>query len=203
MSHCLKGENMDTNNTAEKYCIALHPHHNGELILTETSTGGVLKTGTRDEMIAFCKEKLAASVSIPELEEIIDNAACYINNETSCPIVEENSKQTYSISRSYEGVSLSIQLTAGELESAYRVQEMNYLTEDVENFLESEDCGFSIFDFGKNGLQDIALLFRDKYNDCNIPYWTGIRHAVERYAKENNIEPHFDDEEFNGPDNDP
>ena len=85
--------------------------------------------------------------------------------------------------------------------SAYRVQEMNYLTEDVENFLESEDCGFSISNFGKNGLQDIALLFRDKYNDCNIPYWTGIRHAVERYAKENNIEPHFDDEEFSGPDN--
>lgn len=58
-------------------------------------------------------------------------------------------------------------------------------------------------DFGENGLQDIALLFRDKYNDCNIPYWTGIRHAVERNAKENNIEPHSDDEEFNGPDNDP
>lgn len=171
---------MDTNNTAEKYCIALHPHHKGEFILTETATGGILKTGTRDEMIAFCKEKLAASVSIPELEEMLYNAACYINNETSCPIVEENSKQTYSISRSYEGVSLSIQLTADELESAYRVQEMNYLTEDVENFLESEDCGFSISDFGKNVLQDIALLFRDKYNDCNIPYWTGIRHAVER-----------------------
>lgn len=194
---------MDTNNTAEKYCIALQPHHKGEFILTETSTGGVLKTGTRDELIAFCEEKLAASVSIPELKEMLDNAACYINNETSCPIVEENSKQTYSISRSYEGVSLSIQLTADELESAYRVQEMNYLTEDVENFLESEDCGFSISDFGKNGLKDIALLFRDKYNDCNIPYWKGIRHAVERYAKENNIEPHFDDEEFNGPDNDP
>lgn len=194
---------MHTNNTAEKYGIALHPHHKGEFILTETATGGVLKTGTRDEMIAFCKEKLAASVSIPELEEMLDNAVCYINNETSCPIVEENAKQTYSISRSYEGVSLSIQLTADELESAYRVQEMNYLTEDVENFLESEDCGFSISDFGKNGLQDIALLFRDKYNDCNIPYWTGIRHTVERYAKENHIEPHFDDEEFNGSDNDP
>ena len=203
MSHCLKRENMDTNNTAEKYRIALHPHHNGEFILTETATGGVLKTGTRDEMVVFCEEKLAASVSIPELKEMLDNAACYISNETSCPNVEENAKQTYSISRSYEGVSLSIQLTADELESAYRVQEMNYLTEDVENFLENEDCGFSISDFGKNGLQDIALLFRDKYNDCNIPYWTGIRHAVERYAKENNIEPHFDDEEFNGPDNDP
>lgn len=203
MSHCLKRENMDTNNTAEKYGIALHPHHNGEFILTETATGGVLKTGTRDEMVVFCEEKLAASVSIPELKEMLDNAACYISNETSCPNVEENAKQTYSISRSYEGVSLSIQLTADELESAYRVQEMNYLTEDVENFLENEDCGFSISDFGKNGLQDIALLFRDKYNDCNIPYWTGIRHAVERYAKENNIEPHFDDEEFNGPDNDP
>ena len=45
---------MDTNNTAEKYCIALHPHHKGEFILTETATGGILKTGTRDEMIAFC-----------------------------------------------------------------------------------------------------------------------------------------------------
>ena len=55
---------MHTNNTAEKYGIALHPHHKGEFILTETATGGVLKTGTRDEMIAFCKEKLAASVSI-------------------------------------------------------------------------------------------------------------------------------------------
>ena len=106
---------MDTNNTAEKYGIALHLHHNGEFILTETSTGGVLKTGTHDEMIAFCEEKLAASVSIPELEEMLDNAACYINNETSCPIFEENSKQTYSISRSYEGVSLSISGTGNEL----------------------------------------------------------------------------------------
>lgn len=193
---------MEPNKTADKFSISLHPQIESEYILTENATGGILKTGNRDEIIAFCKDNLAASVNIPELEEMLDTAEVYTNNGTSCPIVEEN-RDTYSITRSYDGVSIEVRLTAAELEEAYRIQELNYLREDVVNFLESEDCGFTVSDFGKDGIREIALLFRDKYNDCTIPFWTGIRHAVETFAEENDIQPHFDDEESSEPSNEP
>lgn len=210
MSRFRKGKSMEPNRTAERFGIFRHPHFEDNYIMTENATGGILNTGTKDELRDFCAEKLAASVNLSELDELIDNAVSYngtanqSENETSCPVSEENNtakrKDTYSISRSYGGISHDILLTPTELEAAFRVQELNYLIEDVENYLECEDNGYSLSDFDEGGIRNIALLFRDKYNDCNTPFWTGIRKAVESYARTNDIPPHFDDEETNEPD---
>jgi len=57
-----------------KVSVQCHPHFENEFILKEVSTGGTLHTGTRKDIIDFCKEKLAASVIIPQLEVMLDKA---------------------------------------------------------------------------------------------------------------------------------
>ena len=43
-------------------------------ILKEVATNGTFTTGTKSYLIDFCKEKLAESVNIPQLTEMIDKA---------------------------------------------------------------------------------------------------------------------------------
>lgn len=57
-----------------KVSVEFHPHFEDKFILKEVSTGGTLHTGTREDIIDFCKEKLAASVIIPQLEIMLDKA---------------------------------------------------------------------------------------------------------------------------------
>lgn len=57
-----------------KVSVEYHPHFEDKFILKEVSTGGILHTGTREDIIDFCKEKLAASVIIPKLEVMLDKA---------------------------------------------------------------------------------------------------------------------------------
>lgn len=57
-----------------KVSVESHPHFENEFILKEVSTGGILHTGTREDIIDFCKEKLAESVIIPQLEIMLDKA---------------------------------------------------------------------------------------------------------------------------------
>lgn len=65
---------MTANKTAELFEISHHPHFENKFILIEKAIGGILKTGTREEIIVFCSEKLASSADIAELEEMIDNS---------------------------------------------------------------------------------------------------------------------------------
>lgn len=57
-----------------KVSVEYHPHFDDKFILKEVTTGGTLNTGTKQELIDFCKDKLAASVVIPQLIELIDKA---------------------------------------------------------------------------------------------------------------------------------
>lgn len=57
-----------------KVSVEYHPHFEDKFILKEVSTGGTLHTGTREDIIDFCKEKLAARVIIPQLEIMLDKA---------------------------------------------------------------------------------------------------------------------------------
>ena len=57
-----------------KVSVEYHPHFDDKFILKEVATGGTLNTGTKQELIDFCKDKLAASVIIPQLIELIDKA---------------------------------------------------------------------------------------------------------------------------------
>lgn len=57
-----------------KVSVQYHPHFEDKFILKEVSTGGILHTGTREDIIDFCKEKLEASVIIPQLEVMLDKA---------------------------------------------------------------------------------------------------------------------------------
>lgn len=57
-----------------KVSVEYHPQFDNEFILKEIATGGTLHTGTRDELVDFCKDQLAASVVIPQLNELIDKA---------------------------------------------------------------------------------------------------------------------------------
>lgn len=57
-----------------KVSVEYHPHFDDKFILKEVATGGTLNTGTKQELIDFCKDKLAASVVIPQLVELIDKA---------------------------------------------------------------------------------------------------------------------------------
>lgn len=70
----VKEKNVTANKTDELFGISHHPHFENKFILTEKATGGILKTGTREEIIVFCSEKLASSADIAELEEMIDNS---------------------------------------------------------------------------------------------------------------------------------
>lgn len=51
-----------------------HVHFEDKYILKEIATNGTLTTGTKSFLLNFCKEKLAASVGIPQLTEMIDKA---------------------------------------------------------------------------------------------------------------------------------
>ena len=55
-----------------KVAVEPHPHYDDKFILKEVATDGTLTTGTKSYLIDFCKEKLAASVDIPQLTDMID-----------------------------------------------------------------------------------------------------------------------------------
>lgn len=57
-----------------KVSVEPHPHRLKEFILKEIATGGTLTTGTRDEVLRFCKAELAASVNTSVLEMQLDKA---------------------------------------------------------------------------------------------------------------------------------
>ena len=57
-----------------KVAVEPHPHFDDKFILKEVATNSTLTTGTKSYLIDFCKEKLTASVTIPQLTEMIDKA---------------------------------------------------------------------------------------------------------------------------------
>ena len=44
-----------------KFSVCKHPYFENKLILKEVATGGIMKTGTKQEIIEFCNDKLAYS----------------------------------------------------------------------------------------------------------------------------------------------
>ncbi len=68
------GEVADKLPQQPKVAVEPHPHYDDKFILKEVATNGTLTTGTKSCLIDFCKEKLAASVDIPQLTEMIDKA---------------------------------------------------------------------------------------------------------------------------------
>ena len=54
--------------------VDYHPHFDNEFILKEIASGCTITTGTKEQLIDFCKSELAASVHIPQLIELIDKA---------------------------------------------------------------------------------------------------------------------------------
>lgn len=67
-------KNISENSTASKVNVDFHPRRLDEFIMKEAATGYRIMTGTRKELLRFSKDKLAASVKIPELEVLIDKA---------------------------------------------------------------------------------------------------------------------------------
>ena len=52
-----------------KFSVYKHPHFENKLILKEIATGGIMKTGSKQEIIEFCNDKLAYSKN--EIFEIL------------------------------------------------------------------------------------------------------------------------------------
>ncbi len=57
-----------------KVSVEPHPHFDDKYILKEIASNGTLTTGSKSYLINFCKEKLAASVDISQLTDMIDKA---------------------------------------------------------------------------------------------------------------------------------
>ena len=71
-------------NNSSEIRVRIHLNFPGWYILYETTTGGTLKTGTKDMIIEFCREKLAASVpNLSQLAHMIDKAGASEQGATS------------------------------------------------------------------------------------------------------------------------
>ena len=77
-----------------KVKVDFHPYRYDEFILKEIASGGTLMTGTREEVRRFCEAELTASVNIPVLDKLIDNAETARQNHIAEMKEKEISQET-------------------------------------------------------------------------------------------------------------
>ncbi len=146
---------ISQNKVAEKFpepkvSVEYHPNFDNEFILKEVATGGTLHTGTKQELIDFCKEQLAASVIIPQLTELIDKAqAERPTNHLDIPVYLKTAKEAKE---------------SGEIDLYWQNKQENKYCRDVVSAAVSEN--YHMFEKGYGGTFDVDTALKQAMEKC-------------------------------------
>ena len=161
--------------TTDRITVLPHPHFSDSYILKEKITDGTLFVGTSAELIGFCKQKLAASVNVAELADMI--AAAEKVRVIVCHAPDHETD--FSVKRTIGDTTYEIRLSKSELLDAYFNQMRIGVMEDIryyieENELDSDEYNDEII----SGITDIYL---NNSVDNTAPSEWDIQKAINEY----------------------
>lgn len=159
----------------DRITVLPHPHFSDSYILKEKITDGTLFVGTSTELIEFCKQKLAASVNVAELADMI--AAAEKVRVIVCHAPDHETD--FSVKRTIGDTTYEIRLSKSELLDAYFNQMRIGVMEDIryyieENELDSDEYNDEII----SGITDIYL---NNSVDNTAPSEWDIQKAINEY----------------------
>ena len=161
--------------TTDRITVLPHPHFSDSYILKEKITDGTLFVGTSTELIEFCKQKIAASVNVAELADMI--AAAEKVRVIVCHAPDHETD--FSVKRTIGDTTYEIRLSKSELLDAYFNQMRIGVMEDIryyieENELDSDEYNDEII----SGITDIYL---NNSVDNTAPSEWDIQKAINEY----------------------
>ncbi|MGN0651149.1 MAG: hypothetical protein ACI4KM_11985 [Oscillospiraceae bacterium] len=161
--------------TTDRITVSPHPHFSDSYILKEKITDGTLFVGTSAELIGFCKQKLAASVNVAELAEMIAAA------EKARVIISHapDHETDFAVKRTIGDKTYEIRLSQSELLDAFMKQQRIGVMEDIRNYIEENELDSDEYDDEIiSGITDIYL---NNSVDNTAPSEWDIQKAISEY----------------------
>lgn len=161
--------------TTDRITVLPHPHFSDSYILKEKITDGTLFVGTSTELIEFCKQKLAASVNVAELADMI--AAAEKVRVIVCHAPDHETD--FSVKRTIGDTTYEIRLSKSELLDAYFNQMRIGVMEDIRYYIEENELDSD--EYNDEIISGITDRYLNNSVDNTAPSEWDIQKAINEY----------------------